>query len=161
MNACRPVMNKFIETHVFDTGIDNPSTINVDIEVYAVSEHEALIAARNCRCTLVSIEGELGLYRDGDLYPLTLLDLTFDAIPESVRARIGKPFDVTAPGAADRALKGLVDGSLAISETDMKPVSFTWEQMCTPEFSNLINGSECIAYAVNPTCSISSKDQEV
>lgn len=161
MNAYEPVMNKFIETHVFDTGIDNPSTINVEIEVYAATEQEAGIAARNCRCSLVFIEGELGLYRDGDLYPLTLLDLTFDAIPESVRSRLGVPFDITAPGAVERAMQGLEDGSLVISEGDMQRVSFTWEQISTPEFSNLINRSDCIAYGVKPAHSIRSKDQEV
>jgi hypothetical protein len=100
-------MKKFIEPHVFDTGIDNPSTINVDIEVYAATEQEADIAARNCRCSLVFIEGELGLYRDGDLYPLTLFNLTFDTIHESVRSRLGVPFDITATGAVERAMQGL------------------------------------------------------
>lgn len=161
MNACEPLMKKFIETHVFDTGIDNPSTINVDIEVYAATEQEADIAARNCRCSLVFIEGELGLYRDGDLYPLTLFNLTFDTIHESVRSRLGVPFDITATGAVERAMQGLQDGSMVISESDMQRVSFTWEQISTPEFANLINRSDCIAYGVKPANSICSKDQEV
>lgn len=161
MNACKPALNQFIETHVFNTGIDNPSSINVDIEVYATTEQAADTAAGRCRCSLVSIEGELGLYRDGDLYPLTLLNLTFDAIPESVRARIGQPFDITAPGAVERAMRGLEDGSLVISEKDMQRVSFTWEQISTPEFTNLINRSDHIAYAVNPASAIRSIDQEV
>lgn len=135
------------ESHIFSTGIDTPTSIVIAVSVLAPDGDEGPSRAS---CELLVENKEISFVRNGVVYPMSELSITLESIPPSVRERLNRAGSPIAPGQdqAKRAIQGLLDGSLVISDDELVTSDFHKDMLNDDDFCRLIENSDHIAAGI-------------
>ncbi|WP_132705976.1 hypothetical protein [Pseudomonas aeruginosa] len=140
------------ETHTFSTGVDKPAYVTAVITLPMTAGFEAAEDdAMKSRCRLVSAKGGLCLVRNAAVFILDPEQIHIEDIPAHVRQRLsaaGLPLAPDTPGLQERALAGLLDGSMVIQQDDLEPRPFDPAWLSDEAFLDLVGRADHISYGV-------------
>lgn len=148
----KPEKKHFVETHIFSTGVDDPAFINVSRSIDSHDLADAKVQAGEARCSLSVRLGALSLIRNGVEYSLVEGDITVDSIPGAVRDRLaaaGCPISTADPDISQKAIAGLVDGSMIVRGSELVRGKFDFESLNNENFCSLLNGADHISYGIH------------
>lgn len=140
------------ETHTFSTGVDKPAYVTAVVTLPMTAGFEAAEAdAMKSRCRLVSAKGGLCLVRNAAVFLLDPEQIHIEDIPAHVRQRLsaaGLPLSPDTPGLQERALAGLLDGSMVIQQDDLEQRPFDPAWLSDEAFLDLVGRADHISYGV-------------
>lgn len=145
-------MTEFRETQVFCTAsYESPEYVNVSVTIQAVSLEEAKARAQVVPCQLEVNENGFTLIRAGERHNLTAADISFEDTGNAARERLrqhGSPISVDDPELQDKAVAGLLDGTLVVTEDELVSVPLDPEWLTCPHFRQRIHKADHLAYSV-------------
>lgn len=135
------------ESHIFSTGVDTPTSIIIAVSAL-VPEHDKGPSSASCK--LIVENKEISFVRNDVVYPMSELTITFESIPPLVRERLNRAGSPIAPGQdqSQRAIQGLLDGSLVISDDELVPYEFHKDMLSDDDFCHLVQESDHIAAGI-------------
>lgn len=150
------------ETHVF--GVNEAIDVVISIchlyeqDTDLVSEKEILRGKiAQIDCCLRVVDDQLFLVRDGEAMLVSdkrqsKVTAHIEITPESVRERLkaaGLPLSPNDPDMANKALAGLLDGSMVVKASELEHAAFDYASLASPAFCRELERSDHLASGVH------------